>query len=580
MKSKFFTLALLVLLSSTTFGQAFTDLTWHVKSSGVNHESIGQFYSGPNGQMLLFGGFSGDDVEIAGTTLEAKGSTGQGDAYLTLIDSSGTATWTETFGSPALLFIDMAVTMDYAGDIYISGGFFSNRGPLVPYEIDFFDTTIAVNPNSNGSYPFYAKVNGNGNVVWLHEINSPGFLVAKSLDLDAAGNIYLGGSFNSWIKSGDSTFYAFDTASTSIANDFFLLKMDGDGNHQWLKTFGSRERNTSLAMSVSTNGDVYASGTWTGDTLFVGSKFIVNPNPQIGKNANGWHAKFNANGQAIWLVRHSDEDAVANKIMVNPVGGFVTTGYINDKLTIDGTTYGTGYIILRYDEDGAFQSAFHVDGPVIEELFPGSGFYYFPLVSLTLQDDGGITFGLNFMSETQKVGNITIENNAGDFGSNDALFAKINSENKVEWVHHIGGPESEIATNAAYYNDNILLVGATTSPSLVVTENIKLTNSGALTQDVFILSYKNKILSTPDVFEISNINLYPNPTQDIVLINLKSFKGAIAYQLIDATGKAIDAQQLSGGGIVEQNLSDYPSGIYYISISSESMHHVERLVVK
>lgn len=578
MNSKILALAFSILLSNVSFGQAFKDLNWHVKSTGANTEAIKEFRSGPNGQFLISGVFSGTDVQIAGVDAKARGSVGN-DSYLGLFDSSGTVIWIETFGSSAVLFTDMVVAMDKVGDIYISGAFTSAPGPRVPYKIDFFDTTIAVTPNTHGGvFPFYSKVSNKGSVKWFHRINAPRLLMARALDMDANGNLYIGGPFSYKIKSGDTTFYAFDSSSTSVANDYFLLKVNSKGNHQWLKTFGSREKNDDLAISVSTAGDIYATGTWTGDTMFVGSKSIVNPNPEIGANPNGWHAKFNTNGKEQWLIRHSDKDATVNKIKANPAGGFVASVYSNEPLVLDGKTYGTGYSILRYGNDGVFQSVFHIDGPLAPEFIPG--FYAYPGNNFIVQEDGSVTFSLSFEEETVTVDAITIDNSAGDFGTADVIYAKIDGKNEVQWVHHIGGMEVESVGAVAYYNNNIILTGGTSSPKLTVAKNTTLTNSGTLTADFFILSFKNQISSTPEILKKWNLNFYPNPTQDFVQVDLQNFRGNVDYELIDASGKVYDAQRLEGGSVAQLNVSLIPSGIYFVSMRNGLVQHTERLVIK
>ncbi|MFY0672879.1 MAG: T9SS type A sorting domain-containing protein [Bacteroidia bacterium] len=558
-------------------GQAFKDLNWHVRSEGSSHEGFKTLTLGPDGQTLVSGVFNGSDVNIGGIEAKLRGSVGN-ESFLALIDSSGNVSFVESFGSTALLFTDMSVAMDKAGDIFISGTFTSAPGPVMPYQIEFFDTTLSVVPNNyGGAYPFYAKVSNKGSVIWIHKINSPKVLFAKSLDLDDDGNVYIGGPFSSSIKSNDSTYYALDSSSTSFANDYFLLKVDSDGNDQWLKTFGSRERNNDLAISVSKTGDIYATGTWTGDTLFVGSKFLVNPKPEIGANPNGWHAKFNTDGDVQWLVRHSDEDATANDIKVNPAGGFITSVYSNAPLVLNDVTYETGYTIMRYNEEGVYQSAFHINGPEAMEIFPEV--YAFPNRFFMVQEDGSVTIAIDFSEETITVGETVIENNAGDFGSSDIVFTKINTDNDVDWVHHIGASESEVVGSVAYYKNNIILVGSTTSPLLKITDDTEILNSGTLTADFFILSFQNKVSSSIKLAENVDLDIYPNPIEDMVNINLQNFNHKVTCELIDINGSTLHSEQITGG-ISQIDLSSYPKGVYFISVSNETFMHTEKLIVK
>lgn len=72
---------------------------------------------------------------------------------------------------------------------------------------------------------------------------------------------------------------------------------------------------------------------------------------------------------------------------------------------------------------------------------------------------------------------------------------------------------------------------------------------------------------------LRQVNLYPNPTEDELMIDLKVYRGqTAAFSIYNAFGQSIYTRSLKDipNRAIVLNLSDYKSGVYYISIKVEN----------
>ena len=81
--------------------------------------------------------------------------------------------------------------------------------------------------------------------------------------------------------------------------------------------------------------------------------------------------------------------------------------------------------------------------------------------------------------------------------------------------------------------------------------------------------YEIFVLVTNENSIQKNINVYPNPVEDFLIVDFNSEKLAkSSYQLFDGTGRMINKGELKNSK-TEVNTSTLSSGLYMLSISSE-----------
>lgn len=78
----------------------------------------------------------------------------------------------------------------------------------------------------------------------------------------------------------------------------------------------------------------------------------------------------------------------------------------------------------------------------------------------------------------------------------------------------------------------------------------------------------------------TSVRVYPNPTTDIVIVNLENLQGEmVQITLMDLTGKQLFSQK-STTSLIDLSLKDMANGLYLIKIESPSMSKTMKLIKK
>ena len=139
---------------------------------------------------------------------------------------------------------------------------------------------------------FVAKYNTNGVAQWAIAFQGNDQDQATGIDLDAQGNVYVTGIFFDSIMIGSTLL---TNAPLNNSYDGFIAKLDNNGNFIWAQQI-SGATNSIYDIAVHDNGDFYICGGFVGTISLGGSSFT-----QTGNNENTYIAKYNSNGQFLWL---------------------------------------------------------------------------------------------------------------------------------------------------------------------------------------------------------------------------------------------------------------------------------------
>ncbi|RDK85184.1 T9SS type A sorting domain-containing protein [Marinirhabdus gelatinilytica] len=174
-----------------------------------------------------------DTITIAG---------GNADGYVAIHDNNGDPVGVLGFGGG---FDDVVidVAIDANDNLYLTGYF---QGALAanPFDADPGPGVFPLLQPAPGLSRdiFVIKLDSNQEFVWAKQVSNPfGFGPinedAQTIEVDSAGNVYIGGSFLladfDPDPAVDNTIFSADSSTP----DGFLLKLDTDGNFVWVKTY-------------------------------------------------------------------------------------------------------------------------------------------------------------------------------------------------------------------------------------------------------------------------------------------------------------------------------------------------------
>lgn len=238
-----------------------------------------------NGNVYVSGYFSGTvDFNPGAAVNNLTAATGIINAFFVKLDKFGNFIWAKQAGGVANT-TSYAIKVDAAGNIY-SAGYFTGVADLNP-------NAGVNNLTAVGAADGYIlKLDTNGNYMWAQRLGSPGTEYSHDVDVDAAGNVYVGGHFG----PGSASFGGTNLVSAGSI-DGYVAKLSPTGVFQWAKRIGGTSGEVGHAVDVDAAGNVYLSGGVTSAST-TGMASISGP--------GGYVIKLNTSGTTVWA--HVDND--------------------------------------------------------------------------------------------------------------------------------------------------------------------------------------------------------------------------------------------------------------------------------
>ncbi len=179
-------------------------------------------------------------------------------AFIVKLNSNGEFIWARQFGNSPIVYSGsniVDVKCDTQGNIYAIGDFSGS--------CDFDSGPGTFLLESNGlTNPFISKMNRDGNLIWAKSITNTTkgtdeFSDTRGIDVDANQNIYVTGDFYGTFDfdPGPQTFLL-----SSSHYDWYLLKLNKQGDLLWANSFGGIEADIGSDVAVGNDGSVYAVG--------------------------------------------------------------------------------------------------------------------------------------------------------------------------------------------------------------------------------------------------------------------------------------------------------------------------------
>ncbi|MEZ4972671.1 MAG: IPT/TIG domain-containing protein [Cyclobacteriaceae bacterium] len=350
--------------------------------------------------------------------------------------------WTKSLGGTASEQpTDLVV--DPSGNVYVSGHFGGT--------VDFDPGAAVYNLTGAGSNDgFVVKTDPDGNFIWAVSIGGTGNDDINAIVLNSTGDLYITGIFYNTVD--------FDPGPgvvniTSIGGaDFFILKLDVNGNFVWVKTVGSITYDEARDITIDNIGNVYTTGFFLGTADFDPGPGSVDITP-VGQH-DTFVLKLDASGDFVWVKAFTGTDDVRGEnIAVDGAGDLIVSG----GFVFGGTTdfdpgpgvfplTGAGswdIFVCKLDNAGNFVWADAIAG--VQPEYDNS---------LAIDPLNNILITGYFKTTTDfdpGLGTFNLTSN----GSNDPFILKLNSSGSFVWAKSLPGGGSTddrgegIATDAS-----------------------------------------------------------------------------------------------------------------------------------
>lgn len=239
-----------------------------------------------------------------------------------------------------------------------------------------------------------------------------------------------------YIVAGHSNSVNFDVGGNNGDDDYWVVKLDSNGNIQWETNLGGSMEDQAFAIKQTTDGGYIVAGSSQSNNGDVGSN---------NGNSDMWVVKLNATGNIQWENNYGGSgNEEAWNIEQTTDGGYIVAGFSASSNGDVGSNNGLiDYWVVKLNSSGGIQW---------ENNYGGSDQEWARSIKQT-SDGGYIVVGFSTSSD----GDV-----GGNNGSRDYWMVKINAAGGIQWESNYGGSSSDDAWSVKQTNDGGYIVGGYT----------------------------------------------------------------------------------------------------------------------
>ncbi|MBO9703253.1 MAG: T9SS type A sorting domain-containing protein [Sporocytophaga sp.] len=396
---------------------------------------------------------------------------------------------------------------------------------------------IAQNISDNG-YIFAGTGYGSLNLL-VYKIDASGN-ISWSLDIPADGNQ---NGISSIIENNDGTFLlaGYTSNTNGMQFDFWILKVDNNGNILWTKTYGEANEEILLSAIAVPDGGYALGGYAYGDT-----------------SQRAWLVRINDSGDILWDKKFGvSYTGEIQSLTLTPEGGFLLSALLDE------------------DNDNRIIKTDALGNVLWDKNYGGSDYDYSPFI-IPAYGGGYIAGGATRSNDRD----ITDGNN-GDF---DLWIYKIDEAGNKIWDITLGGSNYERLNSLFNNNDGSYLLGAYTYSS---TSGDILGGYGSY---LIKIDESNSNCSAREAMEAVaegntiayKTTAFPNPFNSYINLDISANEaGNLHVQLYSIEGTLLkDIQQYvsSGQETVSLKTDGIPAGTYIVKMMLNNQVVTEKLI--
>jgi len=526
MKKKLFLLILLFIGIQLTAQK----IQWQKTLGGVHADYLYDAMPTLDYGFIMVGGSLSNDTGDVGK------SEGDFDYFITKLSEYGDLEWTTTLGGTKIDILK-SITNSHDGGYLIAG--ISNSGQKedkkTTKNIGQQDIWL-IKVNITGGIEWQKTLGGlsNENVSEVIKTKDGGYLIAgTSASSDYIENEELYEETNLIIK-----------ADKNRGNlDYWLIKIDAQGEEQWQKTFGGKYKDVLHNVIELPNRDIVIGGTSNSPQGF--DKKTTN------KGLNDWWVlKLTNEGEIIWQKAFGNNGSdELYELLLTEDNHLLLGGNFRNKGDGDRNA-NSDFVILKLDLDGeqVWQNTYSEGTNDI-------------LTDIVQNEDGTFLLSGYSASEKTQTNQRKSAKSAGKHkpqqGTEDFIVLKIDAKGEELWRKNLGTDKKEVLRKSIKTRDGGYVLMGSSMP-------FKATKSNDANFYIVKLLDKDK----PKHIKMP-LEAIPNPTYTYtsVVVGADYKEGTVT--LVDFAGRVLQHFKITGKRIIPVRLTNYPDGVYIVNVKTD-----------
>ncbi|MBI3511561.1 MAG: T9SS type A sorting domain-containing protein [Bacteroidetes bacterium] len=390
-----------------------------------------------------------------------------------------------------------AVVSDSIGNTYVTGTLSS-------------DSVIMNSTILPDAGVFIAKYDSSGAILWGKGARK-GFASGQGIAIDASGNSFISGYFNS-----DTLILGADTMIRQQGSgaELFIAKFDNSGNEIWAKHFGGDGNDQANRITCTRTGNIFITGFFSSRKLIIGADTLINRDT-TGSSLDCLIAGFSQTGNSLWARSAGGtniDEAISictdanNFIWIT--GAFYSSSVSFDTISISNysSTFGGDIFVAKYNTNGNL---------LLVKNFSSDNYSNDASIAIASDAMGNVFITGEFSGDTLRLGSLIALNSAPCSGTFDLFFCKIDSAGNPLWVRTGIGTSAPCAGSDEFGSGiSVDLTGAVYTTGEYEGYNITfgstvLPNTNPGSSDLFVVKYDSSGNFIYGMSAVSSNNEYP-----------------------------------------------------------------------
>lgn len=263
------------------------------------------------------------DFDLGPGNFKVSTVSGLLNTFLLKLDRDGNFLWVKTITGWG-----NTLDIDELGNILI-GGYFGGT-----VDFDPGPGVHNITSNTQSQDMFVMKLDKVGNFVWAKQIRN----LNKSqhqefgLETDPFGNIFFAGSFTDSMD--------FDPGPSSVhltsngANDAFILKLNTNGDYQWVRQLGGESDDKAFGLEVDKQGNVFSTGEFEKEVDFDPGPAIFSLTAPVDK-IGAFVSKLDSSGNFVYAKNFQSGEAVGQSLAIDSANNLYISGIFHNTVDFD-----------------------------------------------------------------------------------------------------------------------------------------------------------------------------------------------------------------------------------------------------
>ena len=217
-----------------------------------------QLERGPDGSLVIIGGFHGTVDFDPGSGEAWHTSNGFGDVFVLKLDSNESFVWVRTFGGENGE-VPMGGDVGADGSIVVTGWF---------YGMADFDPTDGIDEHTSNGFAdaFITKLHADGSYAWTRTVGAGEDTTGLASAINSDGDVLYSGYFETNVDF-DPSEAGTDWHQSEGNADAFVTKLTADGSYLWTRTFGGDDFEGAYGLALGKNDTIALVGIFESELL-------------------------------------------------------------------------------------------------------------------------------------------------------------------------------------------------------------------------------------------------------------------------------------------------------------------------